>query len=109
MEGYERLSALRAKVELAWDTVLPVRLRSDLPVQIGEAMTEVEKSYFGAYGETRAIVLAGGEGGDYKITEPESFTRATAAINAVLKLGEAIGAAADREARCRQKAALVIS
>jgi methyl-accepting chemotaxis protein len=98
MEGYERLSALRAKVELAWDTVLPVRLRSDLAVQIGEAMTEVEKSYFGAYGETRAIVLAGGEGGDYKITGPEYFTRATAGINAVLKLGEAIGAAADREA-----------
>jgi methyl-accepting chemotaxis protein len=98
MEGYERLSALRAKVELAWDTVLPVRLRSDLPVQVGEAMTEVEKSYFGAYGETRVIVLAGGEGGDYKITGPEYFARATAGINAVLKLGEAIGAAADREA-----------
>ncbi|MFL6808314.1 MAG: methyl-accepting chemotaxis protein [Bradyrhizobium canariense] len=98
MEGYERLSALRAKVELAWETVLPVRLRSDLAVQIGEAMTEVEKSYFGAYGETRVTVLAGGEGGDYKITGPEYFTRATAGINAVLKLGEAIGAAADREA-----------
>ncbi|MGY4593553.1 methyl-accepting chemotaxis protein [Bradyrhizobium sp. GM22.5] len=98
MEGYERLSALRAKVELAWDTVLPVRLRSDLALQIGEAMTEVEKSYFGAYGETRVTVLAGGEGGDYRITGPEYFTRATAGINAVLKLGEAIGAAADREA-----------
>src|SRR3954464_9222126 len=98
MEGYERLSALRAKVELAWETVLPVRLRSDLAVQIGEAMTEVEKSYFGAYGETRVTGLAGGEGGDYKITGPEYFTRATAGINAVLKLGEAIGAAADREA-----------
>lgn len=75
MEGYERLSALRAKVELAWDTVLPVRLRSDLALQIGEAMTEVEKSYFGAYGETRVTVLAGGEGGDYRITGPEYFTR----------------------------------
>ncbi|WP_247323750.1 methyl-accepting chemotaxis protein, partial [Bradyrhizobium sp. 21] len=97
-EGFERLSALRAKVELAWDTVLPVRLRSDLPVQVGEAMSEVEQRYFGVYGETRLIALAGGEGGDYRITGPEYFARATAGINAVLKLGEAIGAAADREA-----------
>ncbi|MCK1737819.1 HAMP domain-containing protein [Bradyrhizobium sp. 138] len=97
-EGFERLSGLRAKVELAWDTVVPVRLRSDLPVQIGEAMTEVERTYFGVYGETRATALAGAESGDYRITGPDYFARATAGISAVLRLGEAIGAAADREA-----------
>ncbi|WP_247529716.1 methyl-accepting chemotaxis protein [Bradyrhizobium sp. 199] len=97
-EGFERLSGLRAKVELAWDTVVPVRLRSDLPVQVGEAMTEVENTYFGVYGETRVTVLAGAESGDYRITGPEYFARATAGISAILRLGEAIGAAADREA-----------
>ncbi|MDH2343731.1 methyl-accepting chemotaxis protein [Bradyrhizobium sp. SSUT77] len=103
-EGFERLSALRAKVELAWDTVLPVRLRPDLPAQVGDAMAEVEKIYFGLYGETRAITLASGESGDYKITGSEYFARATAGINAVLKLGEAIGATAGREAAMQAEA-----
>ncbi|MCK1728645.1 methyl-accepting chemotaxis protein [Bradyrhizobium sp. 142] len=97
-DGFERLSALRGKVELAWHTILPVRLRLDLPAQVGDAMTEVEKIYFGAYGEARAMTLASGESGDYKITGSEYFARATAGINAVLKLGEAIGSVADREA-----------
>jgi methyl-accepting chemotaxis protein len=103
-EGFQRLSALRAKVELAWDTILPVRLRPDLPVQIGDAMVEVEKIYFGVYGETRVITLAAGESGDYKITGSEYFARATAGINAVLKLGEAIGAAAGSEAAMQAEA-----
>jgi methyl-accepting chemotaxis protein len=97
-EGLQRISGLRAKVELAWDAVLPVRLRSDLPAQIGQAMTEVEKIYFESYGETRAATLAAGESADYKITGTEYFKQATAGINAVLKLGAAIGAAADQEA-----------
>ncbi|TYO63063.1 HAMP domain-containing protein [Bradyrhizobium hipponense] len=97
-DGFERLSTLRGKVELAWDTILPVRLRLDLPAQVGDAMTEVEKIYFGTYGEARAMTLASGESGDYKITGSEYFARATAGINAVLKLGEAIGSVADREA-----------
>ncbi|WP_369725824.1 methyl-accepting chemotaxis protein [Bradyrhizobium sp. LLZ17] len=97
-EGFQRLSALRAKVELAWDTVLPVRLRSDLPAEVGDAISEVEKIYFVLYGETRAVTLAAGESGDYKITGSEYFARATAGINSVLKLGEALGAAADQEA-----------
>jgi len=100
-EGLQRLSGLRAKIELAWDTVLPVRLRSDLPAQIREAMTDVEKVYFEMYGETRAATLAAGESGDYKITGAEYFKRATAGVNAVLKLGAAIGAAADQEASLR--------
>ncbi|WP_314952432.1 methyl-accepting chemotaxis protein [Bradyrhizobium cosmicum] len=103
-EGLERLSALRAKVELAWDTILPVRLRPDLPAQIGDAMTEVENIYFGLYGETRALTLASGQSGDYKITGSEYFARATAGINAVLKLGEAIGAVAGLEATMQAEA-----
>ena len=97
-DALQRLSGLRAKVELAWDAVLPIRLRSDLPEQIGQTMTEVEKVYFESYGETRVTMLADGESGDYRITGAEYFKQATAGINAVLKLGAAIGAAADQEA-----------
>jgi methyl-accepting chemotaxis protein len=97
-DALQRLSGLRAKVELAWDAVLPIRLRSDLPEQIGQTMTEVEKIYFESYGETRVTMLAAGESGDYRTTGAEYFKQATAGINAVLKLGAAIGAAADQEA-----------
>ncbi len=102
----QRLAGLRSKVELAWEAVVPLRLRPDLPAAIGESMAEVEKTYFGSYGETRALVLSAGDSGAYVISGADYFARATAGINAVLKLGASIGAAADQEANLEATSSL---
>ncbi|WP_298878554.1 methyl-accepting chemotaxis protein [uncultured Bradyrhizobium sp.] len=106
VDELQRLAALRSKVELAWEAVVPLRLRPDLPRGIGETMAEVEKSYFGSYGETRTLVLSGGDSGAYMIGGADYFARATAGINAVLKLGESIGGAADQEANLEATSSL---
>jgi methyl-accepting chemotaxis protein len=105
-DGLQHLAALRGKVELAWDAVLPVRLRTDMPAGIGEAMADVEKIYLGVYGETRAVILSTSETGEYKISGAEYFARATAGVNTLLKLGAAIGTAADQEAGLQASSSL---
>ncbi|MCG2641511.1 MULTISPECIES: methyl-accepting chemotaxis protein [Bradyrhizobium] len=102
----QRLAGLRSKVELAWEAVVPLRLRPDLPTGIGESMAEVERTYFGSYGETRARVLSAGDSGAYTISGADYFARATAGINAVLKLAGSIGSAAEQEANLEATSSL---
>ncbi|HEY0852140.1 MAG TPA: methyl-accepting chemotaxis protein [Bradyrhizobium sp.] len=88
----------RGQVELAWDTISAMRQRSGTPSKIVDAIAGVDAEYFGKYGETRNAVLAAAETGDYRISGSEYMSRATTAINSILRLAEAIGDVADREA-----------
>ena len=97
-DGARKVSGFRGQVDLAWDTISPISQRTDAPAKIIEAVAGVEKEYFRTYGEIRNAVLAAGETGEYKIGGADYFARATAAINSILQLSDAIGDAADREA-----------
>jgi methyl-accepting chemotaxis protein len=92
------ISDFRGKVELAWESILPLRQRADVPADVAEAMDNVRREYFGTYGEIRDGLIAAGETGEYKLTSGDYIARATAAINSILRLAEKVGAAADREA-----------
>jgi methyl-accepting chemotaxis protein len=63
-----------------------------------EAIGSVEREYYRTYGETRDAVLAAGETGECKISGSDYVDRATTGINSILRLADAIGAAADQEA-----------
>jgi methyl-accepting chemotaxis protein len=96
--GVQNIAGYRGKVDLAWDTISPIRKRADLPKKIAEAISGVERDYFQVYGETRDAVLAAGETAEYKISGNEYVARATTAINSILRLADAVGEAADQEA-----------
>ncbi|MDE2377151.1 MAG: methyl-accepting chemotaxis protein [Bradyrhizobium sp.] len=97
-EGIGRIAGFRGHVELAWATIAPIAERGDVPAKVAEAVTGVEQDYFRTYGAVRDGVLAAGASGDYKMSGSEFVASATTAINAILRLADAIGAAADQEA-----------
>jgi methyl-accepting chemotaxis protein len=97
-DGIGRISGFRGQVDLAWQTISPVRERAGTPARIVDAIANVEKEYFQNYGEVRRGVIASGESADYKISSSDYFARATIAINSILQLSEAIGSTADQEA-----------
>ena len=103
-DGIGRIATFRGHVELAWATVAPIADRSDVPTALARAIKLVKEDYFQTYGALRAEVLAAGPGGDYKISGHDYVTRATTAINSILALADAIGAAADMEAAEQAKA-----
>lgn len=103
-DGIGRIATFRGHVELAWATVAPIADRSDVPTGLARAIKLVKEDYFQTYGALRAEVLAAGPGGDYKISGHDYVTRATTAINSILALADAIGAAADMEAAEQAKA-----
>jgi methyl-accepting chemotaxis protein len=96
--GVQKIADFRGKVEFAWETILPIKKRSDLSKKVADAITGVEKDYFQVYGETRDGVLATAETGEYKISGNDYVARATTAINSILRLADAVGEAADQEA-----------
>jgi methyl-accepting chemotaxis protein len=96
--GIQRVAGFRGQVELAWQTISPISKRQDVPASLAQAIADVEKEYFQTYGETREAVLAHGENGDYKISGGDYVTRATTAINSILRLADTIGSVADQEA-----------
>ncbi|MDI1263973.1 MAG: methyl-accepting chemotaxis protein, partial [bacterium] len=98
IDGLRKVSSYRGNVDLAWETIAPIRQRADIPAKVVEAIGSVEKEYFRTYGETRDGVLAAGETGEYKLKGSEYVDRATIAINSMLRLADAIGNAADQEA-----------
>jgi methyl-accepting chemotaxis protein len=93
-----RMATFRGHVELAWETVAPIADRTDVPAAIAKAIKAVNEDYFETYGTLRAEILATGPSGDYKIGGPDYVSRATTAINSILRLAEAIGLEADAEA-----------
>ncbi|ABD89627.1 methyl-accepting chemotaxis protein [Rhodopseudomonas palustris] len=97
-EALRNLSLFRGHIDLAWNMVSTQKQRGDLPAGIGEAIAAVEQDYYRVYDATRDAIFAAGERGDYAISGDDYFKRATVAVDAVLRLGEAIGAAADAEA-----------
>ena len=99
--GVQNIAGYRGKVDLAWDTISPIRKRADLPKKVAEAIAGVEKDYFQVYGETRDAVLAAGETAEYKISGNEYVARATTAINSILRLADAVGEAADQRGHQR--------
>ncbi|GAB1716909.1 MAG: methyl-accepting chemotaxis sensory transducer [Nitrobacter sp.] len=96
--GFQKIAGFRGIVELAWDTILPIRMRADLPKKVDNAIADVEKDYFQVYGQTRDGVLATAETGEYNISGNDYVARATTAINSILRLADAVGEAADQEA-----------
>jgi len=82
-------------VELAWATVRAARLRTDLPSTLLVALDEVETAYFGRFQESRNLVHKGAVTGQYPFSSDEWMTRATAAIDTMLKLNNEIGQAAE--------------
>jgi methyl-accepting chemotaxis protein len=96
--GVQNIAGYRGKVDLAWDTISPIRKRADLSKKVGDAIAGVEKDYFQVYGETRDAVLTAGETAEYKISGNEYVARATTAINSILRLADAVGEAADQQA-----------
>src|SRR6266852_3885386 len=97
-EGARTVAGFRGQVELAWETIVPVRRRADTPAKIVAAIAGVESEYFGKYGEIRDAVFAAGNSGEYKVTGSEYVARATTAINSILHLANQIGNASNDEA-----------
>lgn len=97
-DGIGRIATFRGHVELAWETVAPIVDRTDIPAALARAIKSVGEDYFRTYGALRAEILAAGPSGDYKIGGRDYVSRATTAINSILALADAIGAAADAEA-----------
>ncbi len=97
-DGLRKVAGFRGQVDMAWETISPIRQRADTPAKIVDAIGSVEKEYFKTYGETRDGVFATGETGEYKISGREYVDRATTAINSILRLADAIGNEADQEA-----------
>ena len=96
--GFRTIARFRGNVDLAWDTISPLRMRTDLPKKVADAISGVEKEYFQVYGQTRDGVLATAETGEYMISGNDYVARATTAINSILRLADAVGEAADLEA-----------
>jgi len=97
-EALRNLSLFRGHIDLAWNMVAAQKQRGDVPAGIVEAIAAVEQDYYRVYNATRDAIFAAGERGDYAISGDEYFKRATVAVDAVLRLADAIGAAADAEA-----------
>ncbi|MGZ8391172.1 MAG: methyl-accepting chemotaxis protein, partial [Rhodoplanes sp.] len=98
MERTRIIARTRGQVELAWETIRASRQRGDISAKIVDAIAGVDNEYFGTYGAVRDAIFAAGETGEYKITGSDYVARATTAINAILRLADAIGNAADQEA-----------
>lgn len=92
------IARFRGNVELAWETISPIRMRADLPAKVADAISGVEKDYFQRYGQTRDAVFAASETGEYKISGSDYVAQATTAINSILRLADAVGEAADQDA-----------
>ena len=97
-EGARTVAGFRGQVELAWETILPIRRRADAPAKIVAAIAGVESEYFGKYGEVRDAVFAAGNTGEYKLSGGEYVARATTAINSILHLANEMGNASNDEA-----------
>jgi methyl-accepting chemotaxis protein len=97
-DGIGLMSGFRGHVELAWETISPVAQRADVSAGLGQAIKDVEQKYFRTYGSLRGDVIRDGKAGEYNISGNDYVASATSAINAILQLGQAIAADADREA-----------
>jgi len=97
-EGARTVAGFRGQVELAWETIVPIRRRADTPAKIVAAIAGVESEYFGKYGEIRDAVFAAGNTGEYKVSGSEYIARATTAINSILHLANEMGNASNDEA-----------
>ena len=97
-EELSRIAGFRGHVELAWRTIAPIAERADVPGNMAAAIKGVEQDYFRSYDALRSGVLAAGTSGDYNVTGSEYWASVTTGINAILRLADAIGAAADLEA-----------
>ncbi len=97
-EGARTVAGFRGQVELAWETIAPIRRRADTPARIVAAIAGVESEYFGKYGEVRDAVFAAGNTGEYNLSGGEYVARATTAINSILHLANEMGNASNDEA-----------
>ena len=97
-EGARTVAGFRGQVELAWETIVPIRRRAGTPAKIVAAIAGIESEYFGKYGEVRDAVFAAGNTGEYKLSGGEYVARATTAINSILHLANEMGNASNDEA-----------
>jgi methyl-accepting chemotaxis protein len=99
------LSQFRGQVELAWNTIGALRQRADTPASLRDAIATVESEYFGRYGAVRDAIYAAADSGEYPMAGREYVDKATAAINTILKLADAMGRAARDASTERQQSA----
>jgi methyl-accepting chemotaxis protein len=97
-ESARTVAGFRGQVELAWETIVPIRQRTDISAKIVAAIAGVDSEYFGKYGEIRDAVFAAGNTGEYKVSGSEYVARATTAINSILHLANEMGNASNDEA-----------
>jgi methyl-accepting chemotaxis protein len=97
-ESARTVAGFRGQVELAWETIVPIRQRADISAKIVAAIAGVDSEYFGKYGEIRDAVFAAGNTGEYKVSGSEYVARATTAINSILHLANEMGNASNDEA-----------
>jgi methyl-accepting chemotaxis protein len=97
-EDIRSASGFRGQIDLAWETIVPIRQRADTPAKIIAAIAGVESEYFGKYGEVHDAVFATSNTGEYKISGSEYVARATTAINSILHLADEMGNASNNEA-----------
>ncbi|MGX7744703.1 methyl-accepting chemotaxis protein [Rhodopseudomonas parapalustris] len=92
------LAGFRGQIDLAWPIVAAMKQRVDTAAMVGNALDGVETGYFGSYGQTRNEILAAGDSGAYPINGSDYFARATAGVDTILRLADAISSTAVAEA-----------
>ena len=97
-EAIRDASRFRGTVDLAWNVISAATRRLDTSPAMAAAIAKVDADYFRTYDETRNAVFKAGDSGNYALSGDEFFASATAAIDTILRLAEAVGAAADAEA-----------
>jgi methyl-accepting chemotaxis protein len=97
-EAIRDASRLRGAVDLAWNVVSAATRSVDATPAMAAAIAKVDSDYFRTYDDTRNAVFKAGDSGNYPLSGDEFFARATAAIDTMLRLAEAVGGVADAEA-----------
>jgi methyl-accepting chemotaxis protein len=99
-ERLEQLARFRGQLELAWSFVDAYANTEAAPAEVKQAARTVRESFFRDFQAVREGVYKAGRGeGSYPVSASEWIDISTAAINEVLRLGEALGEATARLAK----------
>jgi methyl-accepting chemotaxis protein len=88
-----QIDMARGRAVLAWDLVRTIAATKNTSSAVGTALATVKESYFGAYDDYRAKVIAAGLAGQpYPTSASDWIARSTEAIDTILKLNAVVGA-----------------
>jgi methyl-accepting chemotaxis protein len=101
------LSALRGRLEAAWDYVQAYAAKSSAPASVVIGTERVRENVFRGFEETRkAIYAAGLGGGNYPIKSADWFNQSTQAIDEVIALNGLASQEAVKLAEASQRSSL---